>query len=169
MEKKKMSIVIAAIIAVIVMFTGLMSVSASRQKIIEFIETVFPKYTQVELSEESAPTPETIETAYTLGYVPDGYKLVQYDRDVNGVFAIWKNLSGDEIVFIQNLLDGNVSIDNEHECTQVMINDYKGYLTKRNTMCQLDWTDGNYWYSISVPISEKDNIIEMAKNISEKN
>lgn len=159
---------IAAIIAVIVMFTGLMSVSASRQKIIEFIETVFPKYTQVELSEESAPTPETIETAYTLGYVPDGYKLVQYDRDEVSVFAIWKNENGEEIVFSQDILNGNFSIDNEHYFKNVQINNCKAYIFGNDNISIIYWNDISYSYTISVPNDQKDNLINIAESIKEK-
>lgn len=160
---------IAAIIATIIMFTGLMSVSASRQKIIEFIETIFPKYTQVELSEESAPTPETIETAYTLGYVPDGYELEQYNQDEVSVFAIWKNNNGDEIVFSQNLLDSNISIDNEHEYETAELNGYTSYICGDDNLCSITWNDENYRYVLATPSEFKDELIKMVENLREKN
>ena len=40
---------IAAVVAIIVMFTGLMSVSATRRKAIDFIEKIFPKHITVEM------------------------------------------------------------------------------------------------------------------------
>lgn len=156
---------IAAIIATVIMFTGLMSVSASRQKIIEFIETIFPQYTQVELSEESAPTPDTIETAYTLGYVPDGYELEQYNQDEVSVFAIWKNDNGDEIAFWEDILDENFSLDNEHEFETININGLNVYIISDNYTCVIKWTDLVYSYTISVPIDEKDELIKMLKNL----
>ena len=160
---------IAAIIATIIMFTGLMSVSASRQKIIEFIETIFPKYTQVELSEESAPTPDTIETAYTLGYVPDGYELEQYNQDEVSVFVIWKNNSGNEIVFSQNLLDSNISIDNEHEYETAELNGYTSYIYGDDNLCSITWNDENYRYVLATPSEFKDELIKMVENLREKN
>lgn len=158
---------IAAIIATIIMFTGLMSVSASRQKIIEFIETIFPKYTQVELSEESAPTPETIETAYTLGYVPEGYILKEYTSSDVNVFAVWTNENGDEIVFFQNLLDSNISIDNEHEYETAELNGYTSYIYGDDNLCSITWNDENYILRLNVPAKLKNELIKMAKNIKE--
>lgn len=158
---------IAAIIATIIMFTGLMSVSASRQKIIEFIETIFPKYTQVELSEEFAPTPETIETAYTLGYVPEGYILKEYTSSDVNVFAVWTNENGDEIVFFQNLLDSNISIDNEHEYETAELNGYTSYIYGDDNLCSITWNDENYILRLNVPAKLKNELIKMAKNIKE--
>lgn len=159
---------IVAIIATIIMFTGLMSVSASRQKIIEFIETIFPKYTQVELSEESAPTPETIETAYTLGYVPEGYILKEYTSSDVNVFAVWTNENGDEIVFFQNLLDSNISIDNEHYYKTIEINGNKAYLCIEGNTFTLLWSDGFYYYRIYLPAELKEKSTEIVKNIIKK-
>lgn len=159
---------IAAIIATVIMFTGLMSVSASRQKIIEFIETIFPKYTQVELSEESAPTPDTIETAYTLGYVPDGYELEQYNQDEVSVFAIWKNDNGDEIAFYQNLLDSNISIDNEHIYEKMTINNYDSYILGDENNMMIHYTDGNYLFTVKISSSDKNELINIAKSLKAK-
>lgn len=160
---------LAAIIAIIVMFTGLMSVSASRQKIIEFVETIFPKYTQVELSEESLPTPDTIETAYTLGFVPDGYELVQYNQDKVSVFAIWENENEEEIVFSQDILNSNTSIDSEHYYETLDVNGYKAYIFGMKNLYSLTWKDDNYMYTITVPREFKDNLIDIAKSIEENN
>lgn len=160
---------LAAIIAIMVMLTGLMSVSASRQKIIKFIETIFPKYTQVELSKDSTPSLDTIETAYTLGCVPDGFALEQYNQDEVSVFAIWKNGNGEEIVFLQNLLDGDLSIDNEHRYNVVNINGYNAYIYSRNSTYEICWNDENYRYRLNIPVHYKDDLIVMVKNIIENN
>ena len=112
-RKKLTNALLAALIAVFVLITGLMSVSASREKIVEFVERVFSTNTQITLNENSASTPETIETAYTLGYVPEGFELKQYDADDFSVLAIWENKNGEIIVFKQIVLNGNFSIDNE--------------------------------------------------------
>lgn len=160
---------IAAIIATVIMFTGLMSVSASRQKIIEFIETIFPQYTQVELSEDSAPTPDTIETAYTLGYVPDGYILKEYNSSDVNVFAVWTNENGDEIVYTQDLLNGNIVIDNENIYEEIFINNYKAIIYGTNNSIAICWNDDYYRYVLAAPIEFKEKLIKMIENIREKN
>lgn len=164
---------IAAIIATIIMFTGLMSVSASRQKIIEFIETIFPKYTQVELSEESAPTPDTIETAYTLGYVPDGYELEQYNQDEVSVFIEWENNDNSKIVFSQDILNGDFMFDNEHIYEKTTINNYDAYILGDENNMIIHYTDGNYLFTVKISSSDKNEfkneLINIAKSIKTKN
>ena len=168
-SRKKLSrALIAAIISLIILLTGLMSVSASREKIVEFIERVFSTNTQITLSENSAPTPETIETAYTLGYVPEGFELKQYESDELGVFAIWENEKGEEIVFTQDILNSDISIDNEHYYEKTEVNGFPGYIHGSGINTLLAWTNNKYWFEISVPDKINNELVDIAKNISEK-
>lgn len=166
-RRKISKALLAAIIAIIIMLTGLMSVSASRKKIIDFIETIFPKYTQIELSDDSSPTLSNIKTAYTLSYVPDGFELDQYNQDEVSVFAIWKNRNEEEIVFYQILLDSNISVDTEHVYEVTELNGYKAYLYGQKDTFFINWSDGVYCYRLSVPAECKDDLIDMAKKIIE--
>ena len=113
---------LAAIIAVMVLFTGLMSVAATRKPIIEFVKKIFPQFNEITLSENSAPTIDKIETEYTLTNLPKGYEISEYKISDNEVFAVWVNESGEKIVFSQEILDSNISIDNEHEYREIEIN-----------------------------------------------
>ncbi|MCD7871840.1 MAG: DUF4367 domain-containing protein [Clostridiales bacterium] len=160
---------IAAIIAIIVLFTGLINVSATRTPFIEFIKKVFPKFNQITLSDESTPPIEKIETEYTLTDLPDGYEIDIYQKDKLVVMTKWKNKSGDEIVLFQETLDPNLSIDTEHNYQELKINRYEAYLmtTERNSV--LSWTDGYYWFTLNAPNNLNDDLINMAENISEKN
>lgn len=155
---------IAAIIAIIVMFTGLMSVSATRTPFIEFIKKVFPKYNQITISDESTPPVDTIETEYTLTDLPPGYVLDTYQKDEYSVFSIWKNQSDKEIVLIQNLLDSNFSIDTEHGYEELYLNNHEGYYYSS----QLMWTDGEYWFTLGMTGGDKTELIELSKKICKK-
>lgn len=53
---------IAAIVAIIVLFTGLLSVSATRTPIVEFVKRIFPQFNEITLSEDSVPKVDSIET-----------------------------------------------------------------------------------------------------------
>lgn len=156
---------LAAIIAIIVTFTGLMSVSATRLPFVEFIKKVFPQFNEVTLSEESTPPVDRIETEYTLTNLPDGFEIADYQKDELGVFTVWKNQNDTEIVLIQNLLDSNFSFDTEHTYEELYINGYKAYYYAS----QLTWTDGAYWFTLGITNSEKTELIKLSKNISEKN
>lgn len=155
---------IAAIIAIIVMFTGLMSVSATRTPFIEFIKKVFSQYNQITLSDESTPPVDTIETEYTLTDLPPGYVLDTYQKDEYSVFSIWKNNNNQEIVFSQQLLDSNFTIDNEHNYREIEINGNTAFYAEDENGAALVWSDGYYWFTIVVP---KDNINDI-KNLQEK-
>lgn len=69
---------LAAIIAILVLFTGLMSVTATRKPIIEFVKKVFSQFNEITLSENSVPPVDMIETEYTLTDLPDGFELDTY-------------------------------------------------------------------------------------------
>lgn len=160
---------IAAIITVIVVLTGLMSVAGIREPIIEFVKKVFPQFNEITLNEQATPTVHTIETEYTLTNLPEGYELDTYQKDDYSVFAVWKNDAGEEIVFIQNVLDSNFTIDNENDYREIEINGQKAYLMEDEYGSTVIWTDGYYWLIIKVPAYMKDDIMTLQKNISEKN
>lgn len=160
---------LAAIIAIIVLFTGLMSVSATRTPFIEFIKKIFPKYNEITISEESTPPVNTIETEYTLTALLQGYVLDTYQSDEYSVFAIWRNDKGEEIVFSQNVLGSNISVDTEYNYEEVYVNGLKAYLNTYEYNSVLNWSDNQYWFILNVPSVLSDDIITMAENISEKN
>ncbi len=159
---------IAAVIAAVIMLTGTMSVSATRRKAIDFIEKIFPKHITVELTDDSIPEYDYLQTEYTLSSVPNGYKLIEYDKSEYSVWSVWENENDDEIVFSQTVVGGSMSVDNEHNLEYLKINGYKAYLITENYNCTLTWNDSNYSFMIDVPINEKENIIKMAENIVEK-
>ena len=160
---------LAAIIAIIVLFNGLMSVSATITPFIEFIKKIFPKYNEITISEESTPPVNTIETEYTLTALPQGYVLDTYQSDEYSVFAIWKNDRGEEISFSQRLLDSSFTIDNEHYYEEFEINGHKAYYVEDAYGAVLKWEDGYYWLTISVPASNINDIKTLQQKISEKN
>ena len=159
---------LAAVIAAVIMFTGTMSVSATRRKAVDFIEKVFPKHITIELSDDSVPKYDYLQTEYTLSSVPNGYELTEYEKTEYSVWSVWKNVNGDEIVFSQAVVGGSMSVDNEHNLEYLKINGYKAYLITEEYNCTLVWNDSNYQYTIDVPMNEKDNIIQMAENIIQK-
>ena len=159
---------LAAVIAAVIMFTGTMSVSATRRKAVDFIEKVFPKHITIELSDDSVPKYDYLQTEYTLSSVPNGYELTEYEKTEYSVWSVWKNVNGDEIVFSQAVVGGSMSVDNEHNLEYLKINGYKAYLITEEYNCTLVWNDSNYQYTIDVPMNEKDNIIQMAENIVQK-
>lgn len=160
---------LAAILAIIVAFTGLMSVSATRTPFVEFMKKVLPQFNEVTLSDEATPPVDRIETEYTLTNLPDGFEITEYQKDELVVMSKWENQMGKDIVLFQEILDSNLSIDTEHSYEEIVINGYSAYLNKYELNSSLKWTDGYYWFTLSVPNNLHNEVITLAENISEKN
>lgn len=160
---------LAAIIAIIVLFTALMSVSATRTPIIEFVKKVFSQYNEITLSENSMSPVERIETEYTLTDLPDDFEMTEYQKDDFVVMSKWENQTGEEIALFQEILDPNLSIDTEHNFQELNINGFEAYLMIAENNSVLSWTNGYYWFTLNVPNDLQKIIIDLAENISEKN
>ena len=154
---------IAAIIATLIMLTGLMSVSASREKIVEFVETVFSDHTEVQLSDESPETLETIEKEYVLSSVPEGFEQVQYDVEETYVFTAWENGEGQQITLSQMILDGSFSVDSEHNYEKFEMNGYEAYISSNDNDTMIAWSDGEYWYNLYAPKEYEEILLKTIK------
>ena len=160
---------LAAIVAIIVLFTGLMSVTATRTPFIEFVKKVFSQYNEITLNENSMSPVERIETEYTLTDLPDDFEMTEYQKDDLVVMSKWENQTGEEIVLFQEILDPNLSIDTEHNFQELNINGFEAYLMIAENNSVLSWTNGYYWFTLNVPNDLQKIIIDLAENISEKN
>lgn len=161
---------LAAIIALIAVFSGLMSVSATREPIVNFVKRVFSDHNEMTMSWNSVLPVDRIETEYTLYDLPEEYELTTYEKDEIGVFSRWKSsVDNSEIVFSQDVLLVNMSIDNEHNYRETVVNGYTAYLNQYEFNTSLTWTDGTYLFTLNVPNSLNIDITDLAKNIIEKN
>ncbi len=160
---------LAAIIALIAVFSGLMSVSATREPIVNFVKRVFSDHNEMTMSGNSVLPVDRIETEYTLCDLPEEYVLTTYEKDEIGVFSRWKSsVDNSEIVFSQDILLVNMSIDNEHNYRETVVNGYTAYLNQYEFNTSLTWTDGTYLFTLNVPNSLNIDITDLAKNIIEK-
>ncbi len=160
---------LAAVIATMIAITALMSVSATRTPIIEFVKKVFSQFNEITLSPEATPPVDTIETEYTLTNLPEGFELNTYQKDDYSVFSVWKNEAGEEIAFSQVMLDSNFTIDNEHGYRELEIDGFKAYLAEDEYGSSLRWTNGYYCFILNVSPNYKDEIITISESMSEKN
>lgn len=159
---------LAALIASIVIFAALMSVTASREPIIEFVKKIFPQFNEITLNEASVPPVDTIETEYTLSYLPDGFELDTYQKSDYSVFSVWKNAEGDKILFTQSILDSNYMIDNEYDYQELEVDGQKAYFAEDEYGGTLRWSDSDYCFVIKVSSSIKSDIMMLQQNVSEK-
>lgn len=109
-----------------------------------------------------------ITETYELGWIPDGYVLVQKTSNSQNTSTktLYSN-SSSEILFIQGI--GAASFDTESDDFVIIQDKFTIYLqTKYNTISAA-WTDGKYNFCLHADCSvSKNDIIAMIKSIVKK-
>lgn len=84
---------VAACMAGVIVFSGLMSVEACRQKIIEVITQVFPGFTYFLYSTEEEPK-YTVLPEVDLTYIPVGFELTENRETKTRAWVIYEDANG---------------------------------------------------------------------------
>lgn len=168
-RKKRMMILLVAIL--VLLLSGL-TVYASRDALVRFVEQIHEKYISVFYQKEhGADVPDTIEKEYTLSYVPEGYELKKYEAYSSSVQSEWRNPSNEYILFVQNVIGGSIyNFDNEHgNFEEWMVEEYHVFTARYATSNVYLWNDGQYSYFLDC--SEQwsfEEISQMILSVKEK-
>jgi hypothetical protein len=163
-----------AVIAVTIALTfGLsMSVSAVRKPVVEFFVNMYEKFVEFFYDDDvSAKAPSTIETVYTLGYVPEGYELESCSIENLGTRMIWTNDGEEQIVFSQGLICEYSLMDNENSDYRLLyVNDMSvAYIDKEKDKCYY-WNTMEYRFSIRISDDISQAILEqLIESLTEYN
>ena len=84
---------VAACLAVVIVFSGLMSVEACRKKIIEVITQVFPSFTYFQYSTDEEPK-YTVVPEVDLTYIPAGFELTENKETETRAWVTYENANG---------------------------------------------------------------------------
>ena len=105
--------VAVAVIAVIVLFSTSMSISAIREPVVDFFIKIYETFTGFFTDDENIKASDTIEKVYQITQLPDGYVLKnQSDNKVN-VQTTWTN-GNDILILSQTILkNNNIKLDTE--------------------------------------------------------
>ena len=145
---------IAMIAVVIALTLGLsMSVSAVREPVVKFFVHIYERFVEFFYDDDVVTkAPSTIETVYTLGYVPEGYELESCGIEGLGTRIIWVNDADEQIVFSQRTLDGNNLLDYENADYEIVyIENMEIALASKNGARYCFWNCEEYRYSLIVP------------------
>jgi hypothetical protein len=156
--------------ALLIVFGCSMTVSAVRLPFVEFLSNTYDKYVEIFFdSSDIEKAPSVIETVYTLGYVPEGYVEKDYSRDLISVRTTWVNEKGEKIFFEQNVLNANITADNEHtEYEIAFINDIKIYIFD-GAIQYYYWNSDEYSFYLETPkTTARDVTIELIQSIKIK-
>lgn len=145
---------IAMIAVVIALAFGLsMSVSAVREPVVKFFVHIYERFVEFFYDDDVVTkAPSTIETIYTLGYVPEGYELESCSIEKMATCFIWINEAGEQIVFSQGLLCEYSLMDNENSNYEIMsVNDITMAVLEKGSIRYCYWNAKNYRFILHMP------------------
>lgn len=165
--------VAVAAMVIIMLFGFTMSIEAAREAVVDYIITVYEKYTGIffDVDDKDLNVPKTIEQKYMVTALPEGYTLSSKDEmDFRRKF-IWTNEKGEDIIFEQSVLHNtSMTLDTEDAPFKyVKVGQYTAiYSTKRN-MQTVIWDNGKYLFIINCTTSVSyEDVIRMAESVTEE-
>lgn len=119
---------------------------------VQFFLTVQEKFSELFFRQKDIENaPDTIETVYTLGYVPEGYELMERKVEEPYVKSVWVNANNQELIFEQTPLKTSTILDNENTDGQIVyINNIKTIIITKFNSTQILWNDNDYVYSVII-------------------
>lgn len=163
--------VAAAVFAVIVSLTfgALMSVEASRTRIIEIVTKLLSDATSVRVSvDDGAPSDRVLRPVMPT-YVPEGYHVVDEETDVLTHMIIYEDESGRAIDYTQDMpFAAEYVLDTEDVYTEkVLIGSQEVWIVVKPSRdyCTLYWFDNHYFYWVSGNKIESDELLKMAESV----
>lgn len=151
-NRRNIRIVILA--AILVTLTMIMSISAIRTRIVDFVVSVYEKFICLSIDENEYIYPQTIEKVYKPSYTPSNF--IEFENSIRTIYSItrYKN-SNDRINLYQYVISRkNVNFDNEYsDYTPRYINDQKVYYTIKEDKYTVRWIANDYSFVLSCPES----------------
>lgn len=145
--------------ALLIAFSCSMTVKAIREPVVEFFANIYEKFVAIFFEEDDiAKAPNTIETVYTLGFIPDGYMVDRFYVDDYTTDMVWKNGNGDRLALSQGILDGSFTLDvEESDYNIIEWNNKKIACSEKHGIKSFFWNSEEYEFSLT-----------MSSNISEE-
>jgi len=156
---------IAALVAIIIIISTAMSVSAIRQRVIEFVSEVYQKYTQVFFSESQSSSVESkIFTAYMPRYIPKGFELV--NQDTNATVLLDYEKGNDYISYEQGWIDEiSMQINTEGvKLEELKFNNLPAKYYSNKGVQNLIWYDNHYMYMVSSTL-DRETVFKIAESV----
>ena len=135
----------AILLAAALLLTGC-TAHVFRNEIRDFFVKAYDSFVKVTFDPEQQGGKGSIEVAYHLSYVMEGYELVSEEAASTDIIYEYKNLAGNMLTFGQYLLDGtNVILDSEHGYAEMReVKDYRVYYKFDGLQHIYIWNDGLY-------------------------
>ena len=162
--KYSQRIAVVLLVMILVSAATVFSVEAWRIQFLNFVVSVSQTNTDISFTEDDKGDSYS-DDLITLGYIPDGFVLVESDSRIDYiVLGFMKNESFFRISMTN--IDALISIDTENAKTQkTQVGKYEAFISTNDNATILVWHDTVYAYRLSGNIDEGE-IIHIAENIS---
>ena len=138
--------------AMLIAFSCSMTVKAIRESVVEFFANTYEKFVEIIFGEDDiTKAPDTIETVYTLGFIPNGYEIDRFFIDQYMTKMTWKNENGDRLVLSQGIFDGSFIMDTEEANYHIIEwNGRKIAYTEKYGIKSFFWNSEEYEFSLTI-------------------
>lgn len=167
--------VAVAMLAVIFVFTGaILTVQAFRANVMNFLVSIEPKYTSIQLNEsENKVKDENLtvhwKNAFVPTYIPAGFEAdsLSYTDSIKSITFHQKNNKKKYIVYSEYDASHDVELDTENASLikTVQIQGHKGTLVIKNSIATVSWEMDKRIFTINANI-DGGEIIKMAENVN---
>lgn len=154
-----------ALIAAIITFCLMMSISAVRETVVNFFVNVSDEFIHIIIKgDDSGNIPDRIEEPILPSHIPEGYTLEESKNYGNMAVSIWLNENGNYFALEQKVLSGNsdIHIDKIDFQTEKLGNVTLYYGSKNGTYLIM-WSTEYYTFTIvcpdSIPFDEIKTVI----------
>mgnify|MGYP003451859420 CR=1 FL=1 len=165
------------LVAMAVMFTTVMSVSALRAQFFNMISDGYQKYSAIYFnpaeSQISSSESGQLFERYMINYIPEGYKLTKSFSNVNLKIndMEFENSDKNRIEFHQeNILTANFNVNTEGvKLQEIEVNGYKAYYYENKGMHTIVWHNDQYAFLLSAdvtPTLNKNEMVKIAESIA---
>lgn len=155
---------VALLIAIVVLFTTVVSVQALRVRVLNFFMDIHPKYTSFQLKENDNSTGGQIPVvnwtkAYVPTYIPDGY-IVSNSTNSNGLKQIIFENQQDKnlrILYMEFNEASGPAVDTENTSAlkPISINGHEGTLVVKDSVVTVVWQIEDSLFTVQAPTGEE--------------
>lgn len=161
MKKSMRKISAVAAVFIVILSIFVMSVSAWRVKILNFVLNISQTDSDIDFDGDGNDSYDS--DGINLGYIPKDFVLTKKDTD-NGLYLKFEKDTY-YFSFKMNTVTANMGIDTENaDMEKISINGHEGIYSENDNHNILVWYDEEFAYSI-VGNSEKSDIVKIAENI----
>jgi hypothetical protein len=130
--------ILVPLFIILAMFTCAMGVPEIREPVITFIVHVYEEMTDfiIRMDSDSLNSIERKPTGFTLGYIPDGFRLIDTQKNTEIIMEIYQNNNGNVFSFaVHSYEQGiNFSMDTENaKVTEITIQGFKSIMAEKDT------------------------------------